>query len=541
MAAPGSVRRRQRGAGLARPTVQRASLPVPLPVQPTGAECAALLKALIKHLLFQRAQIPYLYDELLRAAQEQQRAEAEAEAAAAAEAAAGGGRQRRRRRSPKGDKRLLKFLCKAEELLASIDAALAACGVPRRAFLLLGASSTKPREVFEVLLPQPAAATPHGPTAAAAGGPGHQQQGAAVHEAAPTPQAASRARPSRQQRLCQLAVRQLVVGGAELPEGTAHTVPCKLFVLLEGPPVAAAGAADTPDGAAEAAEVAVPAGFATKRQFRLSMRKGTHVRLLLGQRAEEDAEQQRAAEQAAEQQQQRQEEEGPATTLLGGWRGMPAAEISQRVMSTALVALFWVLPTFWPVHYMRHRTVYLLSSRISFFAWPLLRKPRGIQHVLESAAAAGVRGALRDIFKVVWGGRLVAVMLLSSITPLSILPLSAHLLLQLYAVLMVRGNSSLCAAPLLRDPLTRARISRFHSAMGLLAYMLPGGIGFALRARLGDSMDSTMECEAFLTCLSVVLALLLPAYMAVKTEPASSLQRREAAQAQLARTATPAP
>lgn len=108
MSAPGPARRRQRGAGRARPTVQRASLPLPLPVQPSAAEVAALLRSLIKHLLFQRAQIPYLYDELLRSMHAQQQAEAEAEAAAAADAAAGGGRRRRRRRSPKSDKRLLK-------------------------------------------------------------------------------------------------------------------------------------------------------------------------------------------------------------------------------------------------------------------------------------------------------------------------------------------------------------------------------------------------------------------------------------------------
>lgn len=35
-------------------------------------------------------------------------------------------------------------------------------------------------------------------------------------------QPGGRPRPSRQQRLCQLAVRQLVAAGAELPEGTAH-------------------------------------------------------------------------------------------------------------------------------------------------------------------------------------------------------------------------------------------------------------------------------------------------------------------------------
>lgn len=65
-----------------------------------------------------------------------------------------------------------------------------------------------------------------------------------------------------------------------------------------------------------------------------------------------------------------------AATLLG-WRGMPGSEVFQRVASTLLVALFWVLPTFFPAFYMRRRTFFILSSRTSFFAWPLLRKPRG--------------------------------------------------------------------------------------------------------------------------------------------------------------------
>lgn len=69
-------------------------------------------------------------------------------------------------------------------------------------------------------------------------------------------------------------------------------VPCKLFVLLEGPSVTTAAAADPAAGAAAAA-VPVPAGFTIKRQFRLSMRKGTHVRLLLGQRADEEAAEER--------------------------------------------------------------------------------------------------------------------------------------------------------------------------------------------------------------------------------------------------------
>lgn len=58
-----------------------------------------------------------------------------------------------------------------------------------------------------------------------------------------------------------------------------------------------------------------------------------------------------------------------------------------------------------------------------------------------------------------------------------------------------------------------------------------GGVGSALLEGRGQgSVSAAAECESFLTCLSVVVALLLPAYVAVKTEPADSLQRWEAAQ-----------
>lgn len=107
-------------------SAQSATLAVPLPVVPTPAECAALLRTLVKHLLFQRAQIPFLYDELLRAACERQRAEAEAPAGNDAGAA------RRRRRAPKGDRRLLKvstaLLCLVPALQAAVPATRLALG-----------------------------------------------------------------------------------------------------------------------------------------------------------------------------------------------------------------------------------------------------------------------------------------------------------------------------------------------------------------------------------------------------------------------------
>ena len=109
-------RPRAQGSRRAGPQVQHATLAVPLPVQPTAGECAALLKGIIKHLLFQRAQIPNLYDQLLRGVAEQQAAEEEAEEEEEAAAAGGGGRRRRKRRVPQGSKLLLR-VCTGRLLL----------------------------------------------------------------------------------------------------------------------------------------------------------------------------------------------------------------------------------------------------------------------------------------------------------------------------------------------------------------------------------------------------------------------------------------
>ena len=89
--------------------MQRADLALPLPVAPTASELAAVLQSLIKHLLFQRAQIPFLYDQLL----EQQQAQAEAEGEeddGEREGGVGGSLRKRRwrRRQPKADVRLTK-------------------------------------------------------------------------------------------------------------------------------------------------------------------------------------------------------------------------------------------------------------------------------------------------------------------------------------------------------------------------------------------------------------------------------------------------
>lgn len=76
---------------------------------------------------------------------------------------------------------------------------------------------------------------------------------------------------------------------------------------------------------------------------------------------------------------------------------------------------------------------------------------------------------------IIAGARLFAVVLAALVMPLPLLPLVPHLLLQAYAVAMVRWNSSLCAAPLLTHPLMAGRIRRVIAVMDLSTMLLPGG------------------------------------------------------------------
>lgn len=110
--------------------------------------------------------------------------------------------------------------------------------------------------------------------------------------------------------------------------------------------------------------------------------------------------------------------------------------------------------------------------------------------MLDADPEPGLRGILRDTFKVVWGSRLVAVITATMLNPLPLLPLVPHMLLQIYSCAMVRSNHSLCAAPLLRHPTTTARIHAFHTAMQLAAMALPGEHGCGRGRRCGSEAHS---------------------------------------------------
>ncbi len=65
------------------------------------------------------------------------------------------------------------------------------------------------------------------------------------------------------------------------------------------------------------------------------------------------------------------------TASLLNWRALPASETAQRALSVVAVLAFYLLPTVAPRLYLRWRTQALLANRLVFFAFPLLRKPRG--------------------------------------------------------------------------------------------------------------------------------------------------------------------
>lgn len=220
---------------------------------------------------------------------------------------------------------------------------------------------------------------------------------------------------------------------------------------------------------------------------------------------------------------------------LLSWQTLPLSEKSQRVGSILFAASIWVLPTVAPALYLRWRKEALILYRVGFFAFPLLRKAAGIQAVLNASPQPGIRGVVKDLYKVVWGSRLVAVLMAVMLNPLPLVPLVPQMLLQVYAVAMIRSNNTLCATPLLSAPLTTQRIRRFHSLLHIFSQALPGGVGqsmFPLLLRSGRQREA--ECESFLTFLFYTVGLLMPMWLLVKTEPPSALrawERRQGGQA----------
>jgi hypothetical protein len=126
---------------------------------------------------------------------------------------------------------------------------------------------------------------------------------------------------------------------------------------------------------------------------------------------------------------------------LLAWSSLSGSERFQRLLSIGTAVVPVLLPLYLPLPYLRWRSEVFLVYRLIFFAYPLLRKPAGarlpncsrvqacallaatgrallppaappargslsptgIQRVLDAPPQPGLRGLLKDLWKVIWG------------------------------------------------------------------------------------------------------------------------------------------
>jgi hypothetical protein len=182
----------------------------------------------------------------------------------------------------------------------------------------------------------------------------------------------------------------------------------------------------------------------------------------------------------------------------------PWHERWQRLLSIPVLSVIWALPLTAPQFYLEHRTYTLVACKMVFFAFPLLRKARGIQRVLDAPATPGAGGFLIDIIKMGWGSRLLAVISSGLGQPL---PLMWQLFIQVYSVAMIRGNASLCSSRLMSDPLTVKRVRAF--SMWSSEALLPSFC-------MGKLISAGSECSFMFTLLHIIFGVLAPTLPSIK-------------------------
>lgn len=176
----------------------------------------------------------------------------------------------------------------------------------------------------------------------------------------------------------------------------------------------------------------------------------------------------------------------------------PPHEQIQRILSLPVTALVFVFPALAPELYLRHRNPFLLWFKVTFFSFPLLRKPKGIQRVLNAAATPGLRGFIVDLVKMAWGSRLFAAVSVGLGLPTSLIP---QILGQVYAIAMIRGNASLCSTQLITDPLTITRLRVFINLTSQM--LLPV-------SNIQELLPPGTECSFIFTLLHLLFGIVVP-------------------------------
>ncbi len=154
----------------------------------------------------------------------------------------------------------------------------------------------------------------------------------------------------------------------------------------------------------------------------------------------------------------------------------------------------------------RHREILYIGFKVIYWSFPLLRKAKGIQRVLDAPATPGPLGFLLDILKMLWGTRMFAQIYMSLSMPQSLAP---YFVCQVFSAAMLRLNRSLCGTRLMLDPLTQRRLRVFNylSAQGLLP---PGSMRWHSDGDGKDDISAGADCSFFLTLLLVGVGVALP-------------------------------
>ena len=222
---------------------------ITIPVEPewlTAKQNAVLVVSLMKQILFLRGQLPSLYDALLAEEQHDNLASTQA---------ANGRPLGSKRRLGRDQRRQAKFIASAEELFSSLTSNSSiifssAEGATTSVFLLLGPSTSAPREVYELVFP-PAASS----FTSTEDENRHRDENQDENSQ-------NRLEPVLQAR-CRQIMREYMTQAFDLPEGTAPDRRCKIFLLASG------HGSETPPS------------FKLRRDFQL--KKGIHTRIVLQQ------------------------------------------------------------------------------------------------------------------------------------------------------------------------------------------------------------------------------------------------------------------
>lgn len=195
----------------------------------------------------------------------------------------------------------------------------------------------------------------------------------------------------------------------------------------------------------------------------------------------------------------------------------PWNERWQRLLSIPVSGAPLVFAALYPHTYVMYREAIMVVFKLIWYAFPLLRKAKGIQQVMEAPATAGSFGIFFDLLKIIWGTRMFAMAWMTVSIPHATIP---YFITQVYSAYMLRSNDSLCKTQLMQDSLTQQRLSLFN-VLTTTALLPNGSYYTAWLHREGA------DCSFFLTIMLVSLGVWLPITSVVLARRTKKPTRRD--------------